>query len=165
MQMCPCGSKLSVEDCCLPIIRGERSAETVVAMMRSRYSAFVLGEIDWIIASHHPETVHEIDRADVEKWSRDSEWLGLQIEGSEQGEAEHEVGVVDFTARYRVQGTVHDHVEHAFFQRDGGEWRFHSVLEPVDEQIELVPVGPASTVGRNDPCPCGSGRKYKKCCA
>jgi SEC-C motif-containing protein len=162
MEPCACGSGRLASECCLPVIRRERIATTAEELMRSRYVAFVIGDVDWIMDSHHSTTVGEIDRDEVEKWSTGSEWLGLRIRDTEGGGADDDEGVVSFRARYKVQGQQVDHLEHARFEREGGEWRFHSVVE-VDDQPELVPVGPRDEVGRNDPCPCGSGKKYKKC--
>ncbi len=144
------------------MIRREREAATAEELMCSRYSAFAIGAIDWIIDSHHPETVGEVDRDEVEQWATGSEWLGLKIRSTEDGGTDDDEGVVTFRARYKVQSQQVDHVERAHFRRDNGAWRFHSVLEDEDGP-QLVPVGPASEVGRNDPCPCGSGKKYKKC--
>lgn len=163
MEPCPCGSGRDATECCLPVIRGERAAATAEELMRSRYTAFTTGDVDWIMASHHPDTVDEIDRDEVEQWSASSEWLGLKIRDTEAGGPDDDEGTVTFRARYKVQSQQVDHVEKAHFARDGREWRFHSVVEE-DDQPELVPVAPRSDVGRNDPCPCGSGRKYKKCC-
>lgn len=160
---CHCGSGRPLAECCLPVIRGERQAVTAEELMRSRYSAFVLGDVDWIMSSHHPETVGEVDRDEVSEWSGSSEWLGLRIRSTEAGGADDSEGVVVFRARYRVNGQLVDHVERAQFLRDEGAWKFHSVVEEMEEGAELVPVAPKSTVGRNDPCPCGSGKKYKKC--
>ena len=115
--------------------------------------------------SHHPDTVSEIDRDEVGEWSRGSDWQSLTIRGTNQGGPDDAEGTVDFRARYKVQGRLVDHVERAHFERDTGEWRFHSVVEAQDDDRPvLVPVGTRATVGRNDPCTCGSGRKYKKCC-
>lgn len=130
--------------------------------MRSRYTAFVVNDVDWIMDSHHSETVGEIDRDEVDTWSAGSEWMGLRIKSTTDGGPDDTEGTVTFRARYKVQGQQVDHIERARFERENGEWRFHSVLED-EEQPELVPVGPKSEVGRNDPCPCGSGKKYKKC--
>ena len=162
MEPCPCGSGRPASDCCLPVIRRERVAATAEELMRSRYTAFVEGDVDWIMDSHHSETVGEIDRDEVAQWSSGSEWLGLRIKDTVDGGADDDEGTVSFRARYKVQGQQVDHVEKARFVREDGQWRFHSVLED-DEQPQLVPVGPKSEVGRNDPCPCGSGKKYKKC--
>lgn len=131
--------------------------------MRSRYTAFVRADVDWIVASHHPDTVDEVDRDDIERWARDSEWLGLAIRSTEDGGPGDDEGSVQFRARYRALGRQVDHVEEARFVRDGGAWRFHSVIE-ADDGPQFVPVTPRSSVGRNDPCPCGSGRKHKRCC-
>jgi SEC-C motif-containing protein len=161
MDPCPCGSGQSAAECCIPVIKRERSAATAEELMRSRYTAFVMNDVDWIMDSHHSDTVGEIDRDEVERWSAGSEWMGLKIRETEAGGADDSEGIVSFRARYKVQGQQVDHVERAHFEREDGEWKFHSVLE--EEPVELVPVGPRSEVGRNDPCPCGSGRKYKKC--
>jgi SEC-C motif-containing protein len=164
MDPCHCGSGRTFVDCCKPVIDRERSAATAEELMRSRYSAFVVGDVDWIMDSHHPDTVGEIDRDEVAEWSRSADWAGLTIRETEAGGPDDAEGMVDFRARYKVQGRMVDHVERAHFERADGEWRFHSVIEPEERQQELVPVGPAATVGRNDPCTCGSGKKYKKCC-
>lgn len=163
MEPCPCGSGRSLTDCCKPVIAGERSPQTAEELMRSRYTAFTTGDVDWIMTSHHPDTVEEVDRDEVAQWSGSSEWLGLKIRSTEAGGPDDDEGIVQFRARYRVQGRQIDHNERAHFERDGGEWRFHSVLDD-EAGPELVPVGPRATVGRNDPCTCGSGKKFKKCC-
>ncbi|MEO6867252.1 MAG: YchJ family metal-binding protein, partial [Gaiellales bacterium] len=156
MEPCHCGSGQTFSECCQPVIQRERVAATAEELMRSRYSAFATGDVDWIMDSHHADTVDEIDREQVEEWSGGSEWLGLRIRSTEAGGADDDEGSVTFRARYRAQGQQVDHTEIAHFEREGGEWRFHSVLEEAD-QPDLVPVGPSSSVGRNDPCPCGSG--------
>lgn len=128
--------------------------------MRARYTAFTRGNVDFIVASHHPETRDDVNRDEIERWSRDSQWLGLDIVASEHGGPDDDEGVVVFTARYRLQGQVHDHVERATFRRQDGEWRFHDADEPKADTIRRE----SPKVGRNDPCPCGSGVKHKKCC-
>ena len=66
---CPCGSGPSFGECCARIITGETPAPTAEALMRSRYSAYVVGEIDWIDASHDPAGADDVDRSSTEKWS------------------------------------------------------------------------------------------------
>ncbi|MCW2928756.1 MAG: motif domain protein [Thermoleophilia bacterium] len=161
MDPCPCGSGRTIVECCKPVIDRERVAATAEELMRSRYTAFATSNVDWIMDSHHPDTVGEIDRDEVEQWSTSSEWLGLRIRDTSEGGPDDDEGTVTFRARYKVQAQQVDHVERAKFLRHEGAWHFHSVLE--DEPTELVPVTPKSDVGRNDPCPCGSGQKYKKC--
>lgn len=157
---CPCGSGKPLADCCAPLHRGDRPAETAEELMRSRYSAFVTGDVDYIMKTHHPRTVKQIDRKGVEAWSKESDWKSLEIVSTEAGGKDDDKGLVEFIAHFNVRGHQQTHHERAEFERDNGQWYF------VDgQQIGNEPVrreGPR--VGRNDPCPCGSGKKYKKCC-
>lgn len=132
--------------------------------MRARYSAFALGDVDYVLASHHTATRDQVDRDEIERWSKGSEWLGLRILETEGGGEGDDEGTVTFRARYRMAGQLVDHRELATFQREDGEWRFLTGVEGVEPQPELAPVTAAATIGRNDPCTCGSGRKFKKCC-
>ena len=93
--------------------------------MRARYTAFARGDVDFIVESHHPDTREHVDREEVEQWSGDSEWLGLEILGTGGGDAGDDEGTVDFVARYSQGDVVHDHREHATFRRlDDGSWSF-----------------------------------------
>jgi len=87
--------------------------------------------------------------------------LGLDILSTEQGGENDEEGVVEFLARYKLSNVTVPHRERATFRKVDGKWYF------VDGKELNAPTvrneGPK--VGRNDPCPCGSGKKYKKCCA
>lgn len=127
--------------------------------MRSRYSAFATGNIDYIMDTHDPDTVGQIDRASTEAWAKESKWLGLEIIETEAGGPDDAVGRVDFVAKYEIKSVVIEHRESATFRRQGKKWLF------VDGQQKSGPPvrREAPKVGRNDPCPCGSGKKYKKC--
>lgn len=65
-----------------------------------------------------------------------------------------------FCAQYKADGKTHDHWEQSFFEKEGGEWRF---LDAKGVQVGTYR-RQSPKVGRNDPCPCGSGQKFKKCC-
>lgn len=157
---CPCGKGESFEVCCGPILEGKRKATSAEELMRARYSAFTKGDVDFIVKSHDPDTVGQVDRKSTEAWSKGSTWKGLEILRTEQGNAGDNFGQVEFVARYEVRGTPIEHRELATFRADSGTWYF------VDgEQIAGPPVRrEAPKVGRNDPCSCGSGKKFKKCC-
>ncbi len=127
--------------------------------MRSRYSAHVLGRIDYLIDSHDPATRGTVDRPSVERWARESTWLGLTIVAAERGGADDDEGIVEFQAAYRAGGARLVHHERSRFRRWQGRWKY------VDgEAVAPSAARRAATPGRNDPCPCGSGRKYKRCC-
>ena len=130
--------------------------------MRARYTAHTRADIDYIEATHDPATREEIDRDATERWARRAEWLGLEICAIEAGGEADSAGAVEFVAHYRERGERRRHHELARFKRDGGNrWVYVDGEAPQPETVRHA--GPR--VGRNDPCPCGSGRKYKKCCA
>ena len=157
---CPCGQGDSLEDCCGPIIEGRCHPQTAVALMRARYTAFATQQIGFLFASHHPDTRGEVDRDGVARSSKNSKWLGLEILHTEDGLAGDQRGWVEFVARYRSNGRELLHHELSLFERHQGRWYFHGGHPP--KPVAAPPSPPR--VGRNEPCPCGSGKKNKKCC-
>jgi len=156
---CPCGKGESYESCCRRFIRGEAEPESAEELMRARYSAYALGEVDFIVRSHDPATSNQVDRKSTELWSKQSKWLGFELVSIEGGTAFDQDGTIEFVARYKIRGVTVEHRERARFRKHNGRWFF------VDgEEIKGPPrVRNDPRVGRNDPCPCGSGKKYKKC--
>ena len=161
MSECPCGTSQDYSECCEPIIRGARAAETPELLMRARYTAHVKEEIDFILDTVDPSQQKKSDRDAVEAWSANSIWEGLHILGTDGGGAGDDAGMVEFIARYVENGHEQEHHEKAAFVRVDGKWYF-DVRNTAVPKSEPVRVGPKP--GRNDPCPCGSGKKYKKCC-
>lgn len=157
MSECFCGSGRPFNECCEPFITGVRQPESAELLMRSRYSAYVHGDIGYILETTHPEKRAGYTESSIRDWSQNTEWLGLSIHGGESGES---VSFVEFTAQYRENGVVKDHHENSEFRKLDGRWYFWDAEVAVHH--EPVRVGPK--VGRNDPCTCGSGKKYKKCC-
>jgi len=156
---CPCGLGPSYDECCGRYISGKELAPTPEALMRSRYSAYVEGEIDWVVESHDPETRHEVDEKGAREWSGAADWDGLTVHETSGGEGDED-GMVEFSARYELQGRLVSHRERAVFKKRKGRWYYHD-----GEMVKAKPVVRESPkVGRNDPCPCGSGKKFKKCC-
>jgi SEC-C motif-containing protein len=158
---CPCGRERPLEDCCGRFIAGREPPESAEELMRSRYSAFVTHAIDYLIESHHPETLGELDRDEVRRFSEGVTWQGLDILDTVDGLASDDQGWVEFIARYVQGGEDRLHHERSLFRRHQGRWFFHSAEYP--KSVPTVRTQPK--IGRNDPCPCGSGKKYKRCCA
>ncbi|MBJ6726900.1 YchJ family protein [Geomesophilobacter sediminis] len=160
MSQCPCGTGLSYEECCLPAIKGERPAATAEALMRSRYSAYVKVETDYLLETTHPKHRTGYDAAGTKEWAETAEWEGLEIVSVEKGGAEDSTGEVEFIARWKEKGSPRSHHEVALFKKDKEQWFFTD-----GKMVTAKPVVRTSPkVGRNDPCPCGSNLKYKKCC-
>ena len=152
-QECPCGGG-EFASCCGPIIDGSETAATAERLMRARYSAYATGAINFLEESTHTRTRKHFDREGAERWSRDSRWLSLTILGVESTVPDR--AHVNFEARYEDEdGAAVLHRERSLFEREGGEWRFVS-----GGAIPAV----SQKVGPNEACPCGSGKKYKKCC-
>jgi SEC-C motif-containing protein len=147
---CPCASGLPLADCCSPYHAG-LPAPSAERLMRSRYSAYVLGLIDYLVDTTLPAQQAGLDRSGMAAWSAQSVWLGLDVENAEVLGGQPEHAFVSFTARWHDgEAEQHSHERSAFVQHQG-RWYF---LDPT------VPL----KAGRNDPCPCGSGEKFKKCC-
>lgn len=159
MADCPCGSGASLTDCCDKYISGKAPAPTAEALMRARYTSFAVGAIDFIERTHAPEGRDGFDRAAAEKWSRGSKWLGLKILATDKGREKDSEGKVRFVAAYEQDGKSFHHDEIASFRKDGANWLFVDGVSPRTEPF--VKTGP--DLGRNDPCHCGSGKKFKKC--
>jgi SEC-C motif-containing protein len=108
-QPCPCGSGKAYLDCCQPI-HAHVNAPTPEALMRSRYSAYVLGLVDYLLATWHPSTAP----GDLELGF--TKWLGLEVlDAQEQGDA----GVVEFIATFKVSGRLQRLHEISRFVREG----------------------------------------------
>lgn len=159
--LCPCGSKLTFEECCEPYLMERKKPATAAALMRSRYCAYALESIDYLYKTSGTKVRKEFDAESCRKWARSATWTGIEILSENGGQASDQKGTIEFVARYEVKDTPYDHHELAEFAKVDNEWRF------IDGKI----FGPepqrrtAPKVGRNDLCHCGSGKKYKKCCA
>ena len=160
MSLCPCGSKLDTAACCGPIVTGEKSAPTAEALMRARYSAHALGAFDFLETSVHSAHREAVDGEKMREWSETVTWQGLEVLASQGGGEGDERGAVSFIAHYAVNGVDQELREDATFCREDGEWRYEDGMVHGHTPYRRD----APKVGRNDPCPCGSGKKHKKCC-
>ena len=157
VEKCPCGSTLTYSKCCEPFIKGASQPVTAESLMRSRYTAYTKAAIDYLYATTHPEHRKGYDHEGTRTWAESSEWLGLEIVSSRGGE-DDSLGEVEFIARYNEDGNETAHHELGKFKKLDGNWFFTE-----GKMVTSKPII-SNKVGRNEPCPCGSGSKYKKCC-
>ncbi|WP_373183005.1 YchJ family protein [Halomonas campaniensis] len=142
---CPCGSGQSLALCCGRFHAGE-PAPTPEALMRSRYSAFALDLTDYLLSSWHAST-----RPAELAPGPTTRWLRLKVlESGEDGDDGH----VHFRATFREGRRFGALEERSRFRRESGRWFY---LDGSPTVTRLRP-------GRNEACPCGSGRKFKACC-
>ncbi len=158
MSTCPCGSGAAFAACCETVISGAKPAATAEQLMRARYSAYVGVQMDFVFESTHPDHRQGYDHEGTKEWAESSEWLGLEIVGTKNGGPEDVKGEVEFIARFKEKGVLREHHENASFIKEGGTWSFTE-----GAMVKQKPVT-VSKPGRNEPCTCGSGLKYKKCC-
>lgn len=155
-QPCPCGTGKTFAACCEPILARQRPAESAEELMRSRFTAHVLRDFEHL---HRTclETSKEPYVPDPEAGGTD--WTRLVIHSHEPGPRPG-TSYVDFTAYYRENDAEQALHEKAEFQRLDGEWIYTRAVRQGPAPIRSA----APKVGRNAPCPCGSGKKYKQCC-
>ncbi|MFM2482199.1 YchJ family protein [Celerinatantimonas sp. YJH-8] len=149
MPECYCHSHRPYHECC-EIYHSGTPAPTPLALMRSRYSAFVLGLGEYLWKTHHPDfrgllTIEELNRQDTQ-WKK----LAIVFHGIAPA---GDTGLVEFKAWYqRSDGQLALMHERSNFVKEQGLWLYtDGLMNP-------------PTIGRNALCPCGSGKKFKQCC-
>jgi SEC-C motif-containing protein len=160
MDICPCGSELAYAECCEPVIKGEKAAKTAEQLMRSRYTAYVKTEIDYLLTSLYPDQRKDFDPKSTRTWAEGAEWHKLEIIETKNGGPEDAEGEVEFIATFTQNGNLMKHHELASFRKEEGKWFFVDGKGVTPRQY----VRSEPRIGRNDPCFCGSGKKFKKCC-
>ncbi len=149
---CRCGSGVSAESCCLRLIQGQEKAQTAEQLMRSRFVAYATGQKDYVRSSWHSST-----RPAELEMPADLLWTGLQvIRHRPQGEDRAEVEFIASFVAGSGPGQMH---ELSRFVKEAGQW-FYVDGDQIDDGASRTRALP----GRNDPCYCGSGKKFKKCC-
>lgn len=123
---CYCGSPLSYETCCQPIIEGKKPAVTAEELMRSRYSAYVVADINYLMNSHHPQTRPTKERKSILKWTKSVQWQKLEVLKTKAGLAADTEGWVEFKAYFIENGKVNTIHENSYFTRVGGKWSYLS---------------------------------------
>ena len=116
---CPCLSGDSYDECCGRYHRGEDAAPTAERLMRSRYSAYAVGDTDYLLSSWHPSTRPRSLQLDP-----DVRWFRLDIVGTTRGGMLDTVGTVEFAAHYRADGGAGVQRENSRFVREGGRWLY-----------------------------------------
>ena len=150
-QICPCGSRKKYQYCCGLYLSGKEVPKTALQLMRSRYTAFCQGDIDYLIATYHPDQRTKNDRQKIANSIKNTTWLGLNIIDTSQDRKNQAIAYVEFVAIFKVNEIQQLHERSKFIKAEGKWFYLEGEILP-----DLVPK-------RNDNCWCGSGKKYKKC--
>lgn len=122
--ICPCGSNLEFNACCGAIISGDKIASTAEQLMRSRYSAYTLANIDYIIVTMRGNAAENFDPVNAKQWAISVKWIGLKVINTKQGLTEDDIGWVEFKARYKENGKMQLIHELSEFHRIDGLWYY-----------------------------------------
>lgn len=151
-ERCPCGSGNPYSNCCGIYHLGEAIPTTAEQLMRSRYSAFEKKLPVYLLDTLHPSKRRTDELTKLQQAVAQGSWLGLQIVSCRDGLVNHDTGHVAFRATYEETGQPAILEENSRFIKEDGRWYY------VDGQF-----APDHLPGRNAPCWCGTGKKYKKC--
>ncbi|MDO5536002.1 MAG: YchJ family metal-binding protein [Desulfovibrionaceae bacterium] len=160
---CPCGSGVPYEECCKPYHDGAAWPGDPETMVRARYCAYAVQKWQFLVDTQLPSSANPgLTAEQLAERASDVQWQGLNIVGSGISEEDDERGnpYVDFYAYYYLPNGLHQVGEQSYFTTKDGKLYYTSGVQLAPEPVRNA--GPK--VGRNDPCPCGSGKKYKKCC-
>ena len=151
--LCPCCSNISFNDCCKPIIEGSKIAVSPESLMRSRYTAYTLNDIDYIYDTYATDARQQQSKQALRESASNTKWIKLQISASDSISTP---ASVTFTAFYLEQDKYCQMSECSYFVKEDGRWFYSTGDILLHEQI--------SRIKRNDLCPCTSNKKFKKCC-
>lgn len=156
MSLCPCGSANTYENCCSPYIEKQQAPQTPEQLMRSRYTAYSLGNIEHIKNTMKGDALLGFNALAAEQWAKQATWLGLEVIQAEPTTTE--VGFVEFIARFLEHEQVKTIHELSEFHQEDGCWFYVRGVNKLQSPKVKNP-----QVARNGLCPCGSGKKFKNC--
>lgn len=158
MSNCPCCSGEDYKVCCEPVIQNN-SADSPLTLMRSRYTGYATGQAEYLFNTTHPKTRVELSLREIESWAKENTWTKLEIVNTEKGTSQDKSGVVEFKAFFTdINNRNQTHHERSTFLKENEKWYYCEGLANPSKNNS------SKSISRNDPCPCGSGKKYKKCC-
>lgn len=125
---CPCGSGASLDACCGTHVSGQAQPATAEELMRSRYTAYVLQNIDYLKATLWPKYQGGFDAVETARWAAQSHWAGLAVLEVEKGGESDREGFVLFEAKYLSGGVLKVHREKSRFRKKAGRWYYVEAL-------------------------------------
>ncbi|NQY28613.1 MAG: SEC-C domain-containing protein [Flavobacteriaceae bacterium] len=119
---CPCGSNKTFGNCCAIAHNNIEEVSTAEQLMRSRYTAYALGNIEYLMSSHHSLTRPNKEQDEILNWTKSVIWLSLEILNSSNGSASDIEGTVEFKAHFEEVGATQVIHEHSKFVKENGHW-------------------------------------------
>lgn len=122
MEKCYCGLHIPKYNCCEPFLKNDKFPTTAESLMRSRYSAYVTGNIDYVLSTHHKSTRPIKEKRDILNWTLSVKWLGLTVHSKKLGQLTDQSGYVHFTAVFLENGQINKIEENSYFVKENGRW-------------------------------------------
>ncbi len=119
---CHCGTTKTYQDCCEIFHRNNGKTETAEQLMRSRYSAFVLADGDYLMATHHSSTRPTKEKKAIVKWAKSVQWIKLEVLDTSKGSKDNIEGTVTFNAYFFENGKVDIIHEKSAFVKENEQW-------------------------------------------
>lgn len=127
---CPCNPTKKYNECCEKAHKNIASVATAEELMRSRYSAFVLGNIAYLQQSHCSRTrPSKKEKKEIEQWAKSVNWLKLEVLKTSKGNLEHTTGTVEFKAFFMEKGEVQVIHENSLFNIENKHWVYVGASE------------------------------------
>lgn len=115
---CYCGSGVSFLECCQPFISKTKLPDSAQKLMRSRYSAYAIGDAQYLLDTTHPSQRKYHNKKDILEWSLENTWLKLEI-------LQAKGNYVSFNAYFRDKlGVEHVHYENSYFEKFASKWYY-----------------------------------------
>ncbi len=130
---CPCGAKATFDKHCQPVIAGKVQPDTAERLMRARFSAYSLGDVDFLIKTTAAEYREKLDEEELAQYCDSIRCISLKILATEAGGPKDETGVVRFHASLMVNGKRTLHSEISQFHRENGAWVYAEGPDAGDE--------------------------------
>lgn len=150
---CFCGNPVLFEQCCQPILAGQKEAKNAEQLMRSRFTAYVAGNFEYILKTYAAKQRTKLSVSELAKSAEGSKWLKLDVLAHRPNTT---AAQVEFKAFYKVDSQFFVMHELSDFILEQGKWRYTTGAMQ-SGSAEFTPQ-------RNSQCLCGSGKKFKKCC-
>lgn len=121
---CYCGNNKTYKTCCEVFHLNNGKTETAQQLMRSRYSAFVLANGDYLMQTHHSSTRPTSEKKEIVKWAKSVEWIKLEVLETTKGLEKDEKGTVTFNAYFYDSESVDVIHEKSAFVKENNNWKY-----------------------------------------
>ncbi|WP_236545843.1 YchJ family protein [Tenacibaculum maritimum] len=127
MMLCLCNSSKTYSNCCKKAHDNIFTVATAISLMRSRYTAFALGNIEYLQKSHHSSTrPSKREKEEILQWTKTVQWLKLELLNTTQGDINSDKGTVEFKAFFIENGILDCIHENSVFYKENKHWVYHS---------------------------------------